>query len=47
MTKISVYDTTANTLDELSEENYTTIAEIIDALITAVKDGDIELTDYI
>lgn len=47
MTNISVYDTTATALDKISEENYTSIPEILEALIDAIKDGDINIADYV
>ena len=47
MTNISIYDDTADKLDEISEENYTSIPEIIEGLVEAIRNGDIILSDYI
>lgn len=47
MTNISIYDTSADKLDKISEDNYTTIPEIIEALVIAIEDGDINIADYI
>lgn len=53
MTNISIYDTTATDLDKIDDEisqnlgYHLGIAEIIEALVSAVNNGDIEITDYI
>lgn len=47
MTNISIYDTTAAKLDEISEENYTSIPEIIEGLVEAIENGDIDISDFI
>ena len=47
MTHINVYDDTAKSLEKLSEKLDVSEATIIDALITAVEDGYIDITEYV
>ena len=47
MTKIEVFDTDANTLEELAKENDTFEAFILDAIMYALKDNDIDIREYI
>ena len=47
MQKISVYDTDAYKLESIADDNLITIPEIIEALVTAIEDGDINIKDYI
>lgn len=47
MQNISVYDIEAEKLERIAEDNFSTIPEIIEALVTAIEDGDINIADYI
>lgn len=40
MTNISVYDDTAETLEQIAERHDTTIAELIDQLVNEFEDED-------
>lgn len=47
MTNVTVYDIEARKIEEICEEKDTTSAELIEALLQAVEDGEIELDDYL
>ena len=46
MQRISVYDIEAEQIEKICEERNTTEAELIEALLSAVEDGTINLEDY-
>lgn len=47
MKSISVYDVEADKIEKICLDKDTTSAELIEALMTAVEDGDINIDDYI
>lgn len=47
MKSITVYDIEAEKIEEICEKKDTTSAELIEALLQAVEDGEIELNDYL
>ena len=46
MQNILVYDCVARKIKKICDERDTTSAELIEALIDAVENGDIDLKDY-
>ena len=47
MQNISVYDIEAEKIEKICEDYSTTSAELIEALVSAIEDGNIDLNDYI
>ena len=47
MKNLNVYDIEAEDIWKIAEENDVTIAEVVEALMNAVKDWDIDLTKYL
>lgn len=47
MTQIKIYDLEAEELQKWADEYDVTIAEIMEAMVDAVKSGDIRLEDYV
>lgn len=47
MKNINVYDIEAEDLDELADEHDTSVAEVVEALMDAVRSGDIDIADYL
>lgn len=47
MKNLNVYDIEAEDIEQIAEENDVTIAEVIEALMDAVRNGDIDITDYL
>lgn len=47
MKAINVYDVEADTIEELSEKHDISEADVVEALLAALENGDIKLEDYI
>lgn len=47
MKNLNVYDIEAEDIEQIADENDVTVAEVVEALMTAVKDWDIDLTKYL
>ena len=47
MKKIDVYDIEAEDLDTLADEYDASVAEVVEALMDAVRSGDIDIADYL
>lgn len=47
MSNISVYTIEAETLNQWAEEHDVTVAEIVEALVEAVKYGEIKLEEWV
>lgn len=47
MKNLNVYDIEAEDIEKLAEENDVTIAEVVEALMDAVRDWDIDIKDYL
>lgn len=47
MKNLNVYDIEAEDIWKIAEENDVTIAEVVEALMNAVKDWGIDLTKYL
>lgn len=47
MQNISVYDVEAEKIEKICEDYGTTSAELIEVLVSAIEDGNIDLNDYI
>lgn len=47
MKNLNVYDIEAEDIEKIAEENDVTIAEVVEALMDAVRDWDIDIKDYL
>ena len=47
MTTILIYDTEAEIIDRMSDDFNTTSAEVIEALLTALNENEIDLSEYL
>lgn len=47
MKNLNVYDIEAEDIEQIADENDTTVAEVIEALMDAVRDWDIDIKDYL
>ena len=47
MRKIEVYDIEYEDINALADEHDETVAVIVEALMDAVRNGDIDITDYL
>ena len=47
MRNLNVYDIEADDIEKIADENDTTVAEVVEALMDAVRDWDIDLTKYL
>lgn len=47
MRKINVYDIEADDIEQIADENDVTVAEVVEALMDAFRQGDIDITDYL
>ena len=47
MKKINVYDIEAEDIEKLADKNDASVAEVIEALMDAVRSGDIDIADYL
>lgn len=46
MTTVTVYDVEAKRIEKICDEHNTTSAELIEALLDAIDNGDVDLKDY-
>lgn len=47
MTTITIYDIEAETIEAIAEENQTTEADVVDAIMFAIRSNDIDIKDYL
>lgn len=47
MTTISIYDAEAEIIDRMSDDFNTTSAEVIEALLIALNDNGIDISEYL
>lgn len=47
MRNLNVYDIEADDIEKLAYENDTTVAEVVEALMEAVRDWDIDIANYL
>lgn len=47
MRNLNVYDIEADDIEQIADKNDVTVAEVVEALMEAVKDWDIDLTKYL
>lgn len=47
MQNLYVYDIEAEDINKVADENDVSVAEVVEALMEAVKDNDIDLTEYL
>ena len=47
MRNLNVYDIEAEEIEQVADENDVTVAEVVEALMDAMRNGDINITDYL
>ena len=47
MRNLNVYDIEAEEIEQVADENDVTVAEVVEALMDAMRNGDIDITDYL
>lgn len=47
MKNLNVYDIEAEDIEQIADENDVTVAEVVEALMDAVKDNGIDIGDYL
>lgn len=47
MKNLNVYDIEAEDIDKIADENDVTIAEVVEALMDAMRDNGIDIKDYL
>lgn len=47
MKNLNVYDIEAEDIEQIADENDVTIAEVVEALMDAVRDNGIDIKDYL
>ena len=47
MKNLNVYDIEAEDIEQIADENDVSIAEVIEALMDAIRDNDIDIKNYL
>ena len=47
MRNLNVYDIEADDIERIADKNDVTVAEVVEALMDAVRDWDIDITKYL